>query len=290
MLTAVVGLVAALTYGAADFLGGTGARRLGAPVATAIATATGLVVVTLVTLGSILWFGQSWSAEALLLGGVSSLAGSLAILLLYAALAIGPMSILSPLTAVLSAVVPMVWGFAHGERLGPWQLVGLALALVAVVLVGFIPGEGAVRPRPVGLALATASGMLIGVFVILLDAAPDDSFVQPVVGNRVVGVVLLAAIAAVWMLRRRARGEVTPRPDRRSIAYSVGAGLTDPLANGLILYGLAIGQLTVMSVLIALYPAGTILLAAIVHRERVAPVQWVGLALALGAAGLLAVR
>jgi drug/metabolite transporter (DMT)-like permease len=63
----------------------------------------------------------------------------------------------------------------------------------------------------------------------------------------------------------------------------------DATANAVILFGLRVGELSVMSVLIALYPAGTILLAALVLRERVAPVQWIGLALALTAAGILAI-
>ena len=83
-----------------------------------------------------------WSPEAVLWGGLSGVAGCLAIALLYACLAIGPMSILSPLTAVISALVPLGFGLARGEQLGTLGFVGLGLALVAVVLVGFVPEKG----------------------------------------------------------------------------------------------------------------------------------------------------
>ena len=76
---------------------------------------------------------------------------------------------------------------------------------------------------------------------------------------------------------------------RPALWLIVGAGLADALANTLLLIGFRIGDLSVVSVLTALYPAGTIALAAIVLKERIAPVQWVGLALALVAAAMLAV-
>ena len=119
------------------------------------------------------------SDEALLWGGLSGIAGSMAILTLYAALAIGPMSILSPLTAVISAIVPLSWGLILGERLSLLGYIALGIALVAVVLVGFVPEKGAVRPRLRGVVYATVSGVLIGVFLILVDRAPDDSGPAP---------------------------------------------------------------------------------------------------------------
>ena len=105
-------------------------------------------------------FGARWSESAILWGALSGVAGAVALSLLYACLAIGPMSILSPLTAVVSAIVPLTWGVLHGERFAAIGWFGLGLALVAVVLVGFVPERGAVRPRPRGLVMAVALGRL----------------------------------------------------------------------------------------------------------------------------------
>jgi drug/metabolite transporter (DMT)-like permease len=76
---------------------------------------------------------------------------------------------------------------------------------------------------------------------------------------------------------------------RRAWILAIGCGVADAAANALMLLALRAGDLAVVSALTALYPAGTILLAAVVLRERVAAVQWVGLALALAAGGMLAV-
>ncbi|MET1043378.1 MAG: EamA family transporter [Microbacteriaceae bacterium] len=315
MLATIVGLVGALIFGAADFLGGLGSRRISALRVTAIAGATGFVVLLI----ALPFIGGQWSVSAVVLGALSGITGAAAIALLYACLAIGPMSILSPLTAVVSAVVPMTWGLAQGSALRPIGYWALAIALVAVVLVGFVPEKGAVRPSLRGVLMAVASGILIGAFLIIIDHTPDDSGLVPLVVNRLVnGATMFAAVGVVALiaLRRRvpvrvgmggadvAGSRITGGADVAGsglangtrlaggwlpgLKFAIACGVVDAVANTLLLLGLRLGELTVMSVLTAMYPAGTILLAAIVLRERIAPVQWVGLALALTAAGMLA--
>lgn len=285
MLAIVIGLASALTYGVADFFGGLAAKRAAAVVVTAFAALAGLAVLV----PAALLIPARASFEAFLWGGLSGVTGSAAIFLLYAALAIGPMSILSPLTAVLSALVPMTWGLIGGERLPWWGYLGLGGVLVAIVLVGFVPERGAVRPRPRGLVYATLSGLLIGCFFILIDQAPADSGLYPIVANRLVAGTILAGVLVVLLVVARRRG-VPAYPGLRSAwGLIVACGVADAAANVLILTGLRLGDLTVMSVLAALYPGGTIALAAIVLRERIAPVQWAGLALALAAAAVLAI-
>lgn len=334
MLTAVLSLGGALVYGAADFLGGLAARRLGAVLATAVAAISGLVV-----LGAALpVLGGEWSPEAVAWGAVSGVTGALAISLLYASLAIGPMSILSPLTALVSAITPLAWGtLVGGERFGPLAAWALGLALVAVVLVGFVPERGAVRPSARGLAFAVGSGLAIGAFYIMISQTPDDSGIVPLVLNRVVNAGLMLAVFGVLVLLARrsspapalaAVAETTPRTDAAGVAadadaepataapataattagttanpsasstarttltagfaIAIGCGLLDAVANVLILLGIRAGDLAVAAVLAAMYPAGTILLAAVVLKERIAPVQWAGLVLALASAGMLA--
>jgi drug/metabolite transporter (DMT)-like permease len=291
MITVVIGITSALIFGAADFFGGIASRRIHAVRVTAVSATTGLVVLLI----ALPFVGGTWSTEAVLLGALSGAVGAIAIGLLYACLAVGPMSILSPLTAVVSAIVPLSIGLVEGERLRGIGYVALALALVAVVLVGFVPERGAVRPSLRGIAMATGSGIAIGLFLVIIDKTPDDSGLVPLVVNRGVnGAIMFAIVGALALLalRRRSgtpRGERARRPPwRPGLALAIACGVIDAVANTGILYGVRLGELSVMAVLTALYPAGTIILAAIVLRERIAPVQVVGLVLAVTAGAMLA--
>jgi drug/metabolite transporter (DMT)-like permease len=280
MIAVVVGVASALIFGAADFLGGLGSRRIAAIRVTAIAAATGLALLLI----GLLVVPSVWSPNAIALGALSGVTGAVAISLLYACLAIGPMSILSPVTAVVSAVVPLSVGVARGDSLGPLDVVALGLAHVAVVLVGFVPEKGAVRPSIAGLAMAIGSGTAIGLFLVIISLTPDDSGLVPLVMNRAVNTMIMLGVVAFVALRR---GRDT-RGWRAGIPFALACGIVDAVANVGLLVGLRLGELSIMSVLTALYPAGTIILAAVVVRERIAPVQYVGLVLAIAAAALLA--
>lgn len=316
MLPAVIALGGALVYGAADFFGGLAARRLRSIVVTAVAAATGLVLL----LAVYPLVGGAWLAADIGWGILSGLLGAIAIVLLYACLAIGPMSILSPLTAVVSAIAPILWALiVDGDTLAPIGYAGLAVALVAVVLVGFIPGQAVVRPSARGLLLAVGAGLAIGGFLIVIDQTSAASGLVPLVVNRSVSAILtggIVAVLAVVAVRSgcRASSVLTPaglqvgatptghadleRADepptiapmslRRAWWLAITCGAFDATANVAMLSALRIGDLAIVSALTALYPAGTILLAAIVLRERIAVVQWVGLVLALAAGGMLA--
>lgn len=315
MISALLALTGALVYGAADFFGGLAAKRLRSIVVTAVAALSGLVALLIAQP----LVGGLWTAAAVGWGILAGVFGMLAIVLLYACLAIGPMSILSPLTAVVSAVAPMLWGlFVDGEILSPIAIAGLAVALVAVVLVGFIPGEKVVRPSARGLAMAVGAGVAIGGFLITIDQTAEGSGLVPLVLSRSTTFVLTALVVAVIVLRavrigRPAASALSPtvslgatpsghadlehatgaRPSpvagpTQAWWLAVACGVVDAAANALALIALRGGELAIVSALTALYPAGTILLAAVVLRERVAGVQWVGLALALTAGGMLA--
>jgi len=282
MLTAALGTFAALVFGAADFLGGLSSRRSHPVLVTAIVAATGLGVLLLF----LPFVPGRWSPEAVFWGGLSGVTGCVAIALLYTCLAIGPMSILSPLTAVISALVPLGFGLARGEQLGTLGFVGLGLALVAVVLVGFVPELGAVRPTLPGVLMAIGSGAMIGAFLVLIDLAPDDSGLVPLLMNRGVNALIMLVVMGFLGVRFRGTGR---RLGTGGVRLAMFGGVVDAVANSLLLLGVRIGDLSVIGVLTALYPAGTILLAATLLKERIAPVQWVGLAVGLMATALLAV-
>jgi len=307
LFSVILGLTGAFVYGAADFFGGIAARRISALKVTAIGAASGLVLLLLL----LPLTGGTWSVQAVTLGALTGISGALAISLLYACLAIGPMSILSPLTAVISAMVPLTAGVLRGDRLPPLGYLALALALLAVVLVGFVPDRKAVRPSAKALAMAVGAGALIGVFLIVIDLTPSDSGVVPLIANRTVNATVMFSTIGVLALlasrrRRRADAAASARADAagpgpasastpgRLARWSPGlrlaivGGTLDATANVLILLGLRAGDLSIMAVLTAMYPAGTIILAAVLLKERITPTQGIGLVLALAAAGMLA--
>jgi drug/metabolite transporter (DMT)-like permease len=316
MFAALLGITGAFVYGSSDFLGGLASKRISPLIVTATSAVAGLAILLLL----FPVIGGAWSWSAVIWGGLSGISGAIALSLLYACLAIGPMSILSPLTAIMSAIVPMTFGLVTGTTFGLVGYLGLGVALVAVVLVGFVPEKGAVRPSAKGLLMAIASGALIGLFLILINQTPTDSGIVPLLFNRSVNALLLFGAVAVLSLgsrRRRQRATATGAgagagagaigsvrgvdlpgdTDARAavsanlriaLLLAVGCGVLDAVANILLLTGIHLGDLAIMSVLTAMYPAGTIILAAIVLRERIAPVQIVGLVLALVAAAMLA--
>ena len=291
MLTVIVGLTSALVYGAADFLGGLAARRISAITVTAIVAFSGFIIVVIIGVPLI---GGVWSRDALVLGALSGVAGAAAIGLLYACLAIGPMSILSPLTAVVSAIVPLTIGLIGGERLGLLGYVALGLALVAIVLVGFTPqGKGelvrnAVKPSLKGVLMAIGSGTAIGIFLVLIDSTPDDSGIVPLVANRAANSLIMLSLVGVLAFIAWRRGKPRAPFVGSALALALACGVLDAAANTGLLFGVRLGELSVIAVLTALYPAGTIILAAIVLKERIAVLQYVGLALAIIAGAMLA--
>ncbi len=288
MLTVSLGLLAALGFGAADFAGGLAAKRLHTLAVTGAVAFVGLIVLGTTSL----LLQDEWSVEGAFWGAMSGVTGVAAIGLLYACLARGPMSILSPTTAVLSALVPMTYGLIRGEGLSPWVYPALGLALVAVVLVGFVPDERAIRPTPTALLMAIGSGVLIGLFYIFIDLAPDSSGITPLVANRMLQFTLVGLILLVVVLAKGRGFLIKPSVDpwqwSRVVWVLVAGGILDALSNIAVLTGFRVGEVTIVAVLTALYPAGTILLASVVLHERIQRVQWVGLGLALVSSMLLA--
>jgi drug/metabolite transporter (DMT)-like permease len=206
------------------------------------------------------------------------------ILLLYKVLAAGPMGVMSPVTAVVSTIVPVAAGLLRGERPGLQAYLGMALAVLAIVLVSVEPrrdddaSHQVVRPRI--LALAVLSGLFIGGYLTLIALAPADSGVWPVLISRIASSVVIVGIAVARF--RRATFA-------RSVLWAaLVIGVLDSFANATYRLASQEGLLAVVAVLVALYPAATVLLARYYLHERLRPVQQVGMVTALAAAVLLA--
>lgn len=276
VIALVLALCSSLAYGCADFLGGLGARRAHVLRTVMVAAPASLVIELL------LWpvLGASFSGATLGWGAASGVASAAAFVLLYRTLAIGPMSVLSPVTALVSAVLPVGVGLWQGEHLRTAGLVGLPLALVAVVLVSAGHGAGSARPSRTALLLAFGAGAAIALQLIFLHQTPTDSGVGPLIVGRAVSSAVTLATAG---LLHRKLG-----PERPAYVMPAAAGVLDSVANLLFLLGARSGDLAVVAVIVALYPAGTVLLARVLLAERIHRNQLIGLGAAAVAVSLLA--
>jgi drug/metabolite transporter (DMT)-like permease len=269
-------LLAALVYGAADFFGGIASRKTPAAAVVVLSQLAGVAL-----LFAILPFVPShFYASDMGWGLLAGLCGAAGIGLLYAALAIGRMGVVSPVTAVVAASVPVFWGLASGERPSSLALAGVALAFLAVGLVSTNVETLRFSLREPGVGLALGSGIAIGFLYVLLAHTHRDAGLSVLVASRAASIPALLLFALV---RREPL-----RPAAGALGIIVLAGLLDMGAN--IFYVLAAreGLLTVVAVLTSLYPAATVFLALFILRERLGPVQWAGVVFAICGVTLIA--
>ncbi len=274
-MSAPLALGAAISYGIGDFAGALATKRERVLVVTAYAQLVGLVALV----PAVLLLPGSPSAAALGIGALSGLAGTAGLAMYFRGLAIGPMGVVAPLSAVVSAGLPFGVGvLAGGERPGILALVATALALVAVWLTtSGSSSAGGGSPRS-GVLLGLGSGVGFGLFFVGLDATPDGSGLWPLIGARTTSVTTLIVILLLL---------AGPRLPRRP-GLMILSGFGDTLANVLFLLATRAGLLSLSAVLVSLYPVVVALLARWVLGERLTRVQSVAAVLAVAAAGLLA--
>jgi drug/metabolite transporter (DMT)-like permease len=276
--------LAAVLYGVSDYFGGRSARRIPAVTAALIGEAVllaGALVLVALDDTPATWDALGWGVVA----GVGGVGG---VVLFYAALAHGSMSVAAPVTGVVSAVLPVAIGLVLGERPGGSALLGIAVALVAVALVGGAGGSGTVSGRQ--LLLAVTAGAAFGSWFIALERAGDDTGWWPLLGSRLLGAPALVVAQVVLSRHRRERrlAVVQPWRDRVAIAWSVSAAVVILSANVVYLVAVRQGLLSIVAVIVSLYPASTVLLAVVIDRERLRPSQIVGLVLAVLALSMVA--
>ena len=287
MFTIVLGFATSLVYGFADFFGALGSKHIKPVVVTFWSGLSGLALL----LTASLFMGADFSAESILCGVIGGIASAFAMTCLYAALAIGPISILSPLSAVVMAIVPMIIGFAQGDRFSLWGWLALGAILVAVVLVGFVPGDDVRLPSLKGLLLGIGAGIGMGAVLLALAAAPKDSGLASPAILRAVSASLLGLFMLVTIRRSQTEGEAGKRSRVSTKIWLavIATGFLDSSANVFFTIASRQGSLSVVSVLTALYPLGTIILARIFLKEKIARSQMFGIVLALGASAVLAI-
>jgi drug/metabolite transporter (DMT)-like permease len=244
-------------------------------------------VATIVTIVALLIEQPVWSNEAVALGAIAGVAGSIGTWALYACLAVGPMSVLSPGVAAIYAVLPAVVGILLGERFPPIGYAALVVVVIAGILLSATPESGGAK-RPSGRALAYAgtAGVCFAGYIIAIDATPVESGLVPLLVDLVVGGTLFAA-ALAWGRIRKGPGELRGLRDRKATLLAIAAGALLVTGNILLVVGLHLGDLAVMGVLNSLYPLGTVILAIAILRERLTVLQGIGIALALAGAVVL---
>ncbi|HET9342766.1 MAG TPA: DMT family transporter [Candidatus Eremiobacteraceae bacterium] len=274
----IIALAAAAVYGAGDFFGGLATKRDSVltvvPLTGLFGLATALLAVPLLSPGPP-------SARDLELGALVGVFGGVAIACLYRGLAIGSMSVVAPITAVIAAVVPVGYGFVIGERPSTIAIIGIVLAIGAVALISSSSHEdvsGQAEPRRAGLVEAFAAGIGFGLLYVILSQTSRGMW--PLVAARVVSVASVGAVAL-------ALGRFTV-PAPKSIRTMAWSGVLDMGGNVLYLLSLRYTFISVAAVITSLYPASTVMLARMVLGERLGRLQWLGVGCAAIGISLIA--
>jgi drug/metabolite transporter (DMT)-like permease len=227
--------------------------------------------------------GGEISHETVFWGGLCGVSQAFGIWWFYAALGAGPISVVSPLTAILVAAIPVGVGLALGERPGALAAVGIVLALVAVVLVSREATDEDVTSHKFTKKVAwmtVGSGVAFGLNFVLIAQAPAEARLWPLVFARLAASVMVLVVAAIT-------GNLAP-PSGTPLRLALLAAVLDVAANIAMLLALHASLLSLAGVLMSLYPAATVLLAIVVLRERVTSWQAVGMVLALASVAMIA--
>jgi drug/metabolite transporter (DMT)-like permease len=221
---------------------------------------------------------------ALLWGSLYGISQAIGVYWFYAAVSAGPISVVSPLAAVLNAAVPVAAGVALGERPGQIASVGVVLAMFAVILVSReSPADEDVRTHRFTSKVAwltVGSGVAFGLDFVLLHQAPAECRLWPLFFARAAATVLVFAVAAM--------SNNLQLPTRTPLRLAVAAAVLDTCANITMLLAIQKWMLSLASILISLYPATTVILAIIVLRERLTRWQALGMILAAVSVSMIA--
>ncbi len=277
-MTIIFSLTAALFYGLADYSGSRASRFANSASITffgqavafvALGVFLGIVKTPVMPLESWLWTTG---------GGFG---GALALVAFYKAMSLGSMTVIAPITAVIGLSVPVLAGVLSGERPSASAWVGILLATVAVALVADVLDRHDLPTPPRVIWMAVAAGIGFGMIFVCMGNASHDHGVWPLFGQRLVSVPTVAAVAFF-----QTRKVFVPK---NVILLSIAAGVLDTSANGLYLLATSAELMSIVSVVVAMYPVATIFLAMTLDHERLHKSQGVGLLLAITSLVLISI-
>ena len=281
-----LGLASATSWGGSDFVGGLGARRAPALLVVASGHIFSLFVLLAICIGMRFAVPGKHDLFYAALGGFE---GSLALAVFYRALAMGAMGLTAALCGLLTALVPVLYSVAHEGLPSPLSGVGLALGLAAIWLITHTPEAKGAEANPrvpsaaamrTSLLLGALAGVGFGTQLILFKMAGGGGALWAMTSARAAGVAALLIVLVA----------MPPKgPWRGFWLTGIVAGALDTIGNLFYFQASRFGRLDVAALVCSLYPAGTILLAAMVLREWPTRRQVAGMALALCAVVLLSV-
>lgn len=263
-----LGAVSSILYGAGDFLGGEGARRVSA--ATVVLWA-GVVSLPFIVVFALFMGGEPGRTD-LWIGGFAGFVGAFGLVTLFAGLSKGHAAAVAPAAAVFSGVFPLAVAVISGETLSGLHWAGVLLAVPAILLCAWVANPGEVPLG--GLWYGVAAGFGFGGYTILINLTSDASGLLPLIPARVATMLAVGALALahVWSV---SSFQGSPR------LIILGNGLLDVSGNVALLLALRAGSLARVSMAAAFYPAVTVLLARLVNNEQLVKRQMMGIGLAL---------
>lgn len=274
----IISLAAAISWGVADFLGGSAARAGRAIVVATVAQGSGLVLLVLVAVLA----GFSCDVETIAVAAASGLAIVAGVTALYAGLARGPMSVVATI-AGLGVVVPVVYGIATGDQIAVAQAIGMVLAVFGVILVTQHESLlGDLRRSSFGAPLLGVLAAL-GLGASMIGLQHGAELADPVSSSTLTRGWAVVILALALLVIRPPVGATAAKP-----LPAIAVGIFD--AGGVLLFTLAstLGSLGVAAVLASLYPLVTIGLALKLLDESIRPSQGVGVCLAFTGVLLIA--
>ena len=270
----LIGALSSVLFGAGDFAGGLAAKRAPAPLVTCF---SGFGALLVLFLGMPFTHGSPTSAD-LAWGAAAGVCGAAGATLIYLSIALGPVSVASPVFCVIGLAVPVLFGVLVGERPSALAWTGVALAPLSLPLLSWTrvgAGESSRAHVRRTLWVATAAGLVVGWFLICVARIGGGAGLWPLVVARATAMALFF----VWFLATRR--PLLPPAAARPAAF--GAGVLDSSANVAYWFAVQGAPIALIATLVSLAPATTILLARIVLRERWSVPQRAGFALATAA-------
>ena len=279
-MAAFLALTSSLMWGTADFFGGFVSKKIPASKVLVLSYPVGLLFLLIYAF----MLPGEITLNGLIIGSIAGVVGILAMGSLYLALAIGPMGVMSPVTAASSTFVPIAMGLLVGEKLSwiAWSGIGIAILSVILVSMETSPTGGRLVISGKGLALAIASGLLIGTFLSLVGLASSVNGMWPLVFARFISSVLVLG----YFISKKSEKFKTGY-DSKLFALVIISGALDATANAVFVVATFDGYLSITAVIASLYPAATVILATAFLKEKLTSIQFVGIAMAFFSAGIL---
>ena len=272
----ICGLVSAACWGSGDFSGGFATKSSSVSGVLLVGCIVSVVFLSICAL----WLGSSApNIFSLTSGAMAGVTGLIGLAALYKGLASGQMGIVAPLAAVTTATLPVLWGMFLEGFPSSLQIMGFVVAFTAIWLLSVPEKSQKIQLRQISLPIT--AGIFLGLSLILIDQAAEQTVLWSLVATRITGIAILIVLLLIFR-----KGSMPPK---RNYPIVCLAGIFD--TGGYTFYALAArtGRLDTAAVLASMYPAATVLLAWLLLKERLSRRQWIGVIAALAAIIMIAV-